>query len=208
MRVFFKGWLDLSTKLIKNPVEFFHGMPKSGGLTDPLLFIVVNTMLGVLLNAIGSSISRGTGLHDLGILAIGLIIAPLIAIILSFFVAGFFFAIWSFMGSNESYETSYRCLSYMQILLPITVLLGAVPYLGLLSFAWWFYLLIIVTKEVHKITIKPALLVFGIIAALSGLVYYNSVSSEMKTKEHLRDFTKALQKMPGSNEMGNSGKQK
>jgi hypothetical protein len=125
---------------------------------------------------------------------------------LSFFVAGICFAIWTFTGSKENYETSYRCLAYPQILFPISILLSIVPYLGLLGIAWWLYLMVIATKEVHKIPIQPALLVFGIIAASSGLVYYNSVSSEMKSKEHLQEFTKELQKMPGKSDTGNPGK--
>lgn len=195
---YLKSLKDLVTKLIAKPVDFFRTMPKTGGVIDPLLYVVVTTMLGVVLSAVESSVSHGAGLHDLGQTCIWLIIAPLIAIILSFFLAAIFFATWSFMGSGENYETSYRCLAYMQILLPITILLSFVPYLGLLGIAWWFYLMVIATREVHKIPIKPALLVFGIIAALSGLVYYSSVSSEMRSKEHLKEFTKELQKMPGT----------
>jgi len=40
------------------------------------------------------------------------------------------------------------------------------------------------------------LLVFGAIAVLSGLVYYSSVSSALKSKEHLQELTRELQKMP------------
>lgn len=197
VKSYFKGLTDLAIKLIVNPVDFFRTMPKSGGLLDPLIYIVLTVLLSVVLIAIESSVSHGVGAHDLGMLAGGLILVPLIAVILSFFLAGAFFAIWSFMGSNENLESSYRCVAYMHIVLPITIILGIVPYLGLLGIAWWLYLMVIASMEVHKVPVKHALLVFGIIALISGLVYYNSVSSAIKAKEHLQEFTRELQKMPG-----------
>ena len=204
-QIYFRGLADLAINLVLKPADFFRSMPKTGGVIDPLLYVVMTALLGVVLSSVESSLSHGAGVHDLGMLAIWLIIVPLIAVIMSFFVAGVCFAIWSFTGSNESYQTSYRCLAYMHILMPITILISFVPYLGLLGIAWWLYLMVIATREVHKIPVKPALLVFGIIAALSGLVYYTSVSSEMKSKEHLKEFTKELQKMPGTSGMGNPG---
>jgi len=206
VQIYIKGLIDLAIKLVVKPVDFFHAMPKTGGIIDPLIFVVITTLLGVVLGTVESSVSYGAGVHDLGVLAIWLIIAPLIAAILSFFVAAICFAIWTFTGSSESYETSYRCLAYMHVLVPITILLSVVPYLGLLGIAWWLYLMVIATREVHKISINPALLIFGVIAALSGLVYYSSVSSAIKSKEHLKEFTKELQKIPGTSDMSNPGK--
>jgi len=205
-QIYLKGLIDLAIKVVVKPVDFFRAMPRTGGLIDPLLYVVMTALLGVVISAAESSVSYGAGIHDLGMMAIWLIIVPLIAAILSFFVAAICFAIWTFTGSSENYETSYRCLAYMHILMPITILLSFVPYLGLLGIAWWLYLMVIATREVHKISIKPALLIFGIIAALSGLIYYSSVSSAIKSKEHLKEFTKELQKMPGTSDMGNPGK--
>jgi hypothetical protein len=206
VRTYIRGLIDLAIQLIAKPVDFFQDMPKTGGLIDPLLFVIMTALIGVVLSTVESSVSYGAGVHDLGVLAIWLIIAPLIAAILSFFVAAICFAIWAFTGSSESYETSYRCLAYMHVLIPITILLSFVPYLGLLGIAWWLYLMVIATREVHKISINPALLIFGIIAALSGMVYCSSVSSAIKSKEHLKEFTKELQKIPGTSDMGNPGK--
>lgn len=205
LQTYLKGFIDLAIKLVVNPVGFYQDMHKTGGLIEPMLYVIMAALLGVVINSVESSISYGAGIHDLGMMAIWLIIAPMIAAILSFFVAAICFAIWTFTGSEESYETSYRCLAYTHILLPITILLSILPYLGLLGIAWWLYLMVIATREVHKISIKPALLIFGAIAALSGLVYHSSVSSNIRSKEHLKEFTKELQKMPGSSDVGNSG---
>jgi len=205
LQTYFRGLVDLATKLAVNPVGFYQDMPKTGGMIEPLLFVVMAALVGVVINAAESYFSYGAGIHDLGIMAIWLIIAPLIAVILSFFVAAICFAIWTFTGSEQTYETSYRCLAYAHLLLPISILLSFVPYLGLLGIAWWLYLMMVATREVHKISIKPALMIFGTIAALSGLVYYNSVTSNLRAKEHLKEFTKELQKMPGNSDIGNSG---
>ena len=204
-QAYFKGLKALVIKLIVKPDDFFRSMPKDGGYLEPLSFVVLATLLGVLLNAVEMLVTRGVGLS---MVAIWLLTVPLIMVILSFFFSGICYAAWSFMGSKENFETSYRCVAYMQILFPIMILLSIVPYLALLGIAWWLYLMVIATREVHKISVKPALLVFGIIEALMGLIYYSSVFSAMKSKERLKEFTKDLQKMPGTSESGNSKSQR
>ncbi|MFZ2540228.1 MAG: Yip1 family protein [Gallionella sp.] len=202
VKSYFKGLIDLAIKLMTNPVDFFRAMPKTGGILDPMFYLVMTVLLDVTLISVESFVTHGVGVNDLGMLAGGLIIAPLIAVILSFFVVGIFFAIWSFMGSSENYETSYRCLAYTQIIVPVAILLSLVPYLGLLGIAWWLYLMVTATRVVHKVPVKPALLVYGIIAALIGLAYYNSVYSAIKAKEHLQEVTKKLHEMPDQRDIG------
>ena len=207
VKSYFKGMMDSAIKLIASPVEFYRAMPKTGGFLDPLFFLVMTVLLDVVLVSVKSAVSHGAGVNDLRMMIVWLLIALLIAVIVSFFVAGIFFAIWSFMGSKESYETSYRCLAYVQVITPVAILLSAVPYLGLLGIAWWFYLMVIATREVHALAIKSALLAFGIIAVLAGLLYYNRVSTAIKAKEHLEEFTKQLQSVPGARNKGDSGNQ-
>jgi len=207
VKSYFKGLADIAIKLIATPVDFFRTMPKSGGLIDPMFFLVVTVLIDVIVIFVESFVKHGVSVYGLGMLVVTLIIISMIAVILSFFVAGILYAIWSFMGSNENYETSYRCMAYMQIIVPIAILVSVVPYLGLLCIAWWLYLMVTATLVVHNLPAKPALLVFGIIAALGGLAYYSSVSSAIKAREHLQEFTRELQRMPGTNDTGNSGKQ-
>jgi hypothetical protein len=206
VKTYFKGQVDIAIKLIASPVDFFRAMPKSGGLLDPVLFLILTVLIDVILVFVESFVKHGAGAYGFGMLVGALVIVSLIAVILSFFAAGILYAIWSFMGSKESYETSYRCMAYMQIVVPFAILISVVPYLGLLGIAWWLYLMVIATMTVHDLPVKPALLVFGIIAALIGLAYYSSVSSAIKAREHLQEFTRELQKMPGTNDTGNSGK--
>jgi len=177
VKSYFKSLIDLAIKLIVNPAEFFRTMPKTGGLLDPMFFLVVTVLLDVLLISFESFVTHGVSVNGLSMMFGGMIIASLIVVILSFFAAGILFAVWSFMGSKENYETSYRCLAYMQAIVPVAILLSLVPYLGLLGIAWWFFLMVTATRVVHDLPAKPALLVFGIIAVLIGLAYYSSVSS-------------------------------
>jgi len=199
VKSYFRGLIGIAIKLITNPVDFFRTMPKSGGLVDPMLFMVFTVLIDVIMMFVESFVKHGAGVYGFGVLVGSFVIVTLIAVILSFFVAGVFYAIWSFMGSNENYETSYRCIAYLHIVVPITILLGVVPYLGLLGIAWWLYLIVTATMAVHNLPAKPALLVFGIIAVLAGLAYYSSVSSAIRAKEHMQEFTRELQKMPGTN---------
>ena len=202
VKSYLKGLADISVKLISRPAEFFKEMPKIDGYMAPLLYVVIASLLGTVLSILISMISRGAGIHYFGMAAIWLIIVPMISVILSFFGAGICYVIWNFSGSRENFETSYRCFAYTHVLIPVTILLSIVPYFGLLGIAWWLYMMVVVTREVHKAPIKPALIAFGIIAVLSGLAYYSSVSSTLKSKKHLEEFTKQLQQMPGSPDSG------
>ena len=202
VKSYFKGLIDQAIKLIINPVEFFRTMPKSGGLIEPMFFLVVTVLVDVVLVFVESFVSHGAGMYGLGMLGISLFIVPIIAVILSLFVAGIFYVVWSFMGSGESYEASFRCLAYMQSIVPVTILISIVPYLALLGIAWWFFLMVIATREAHNLPVKPALLVFGVIAVLASLVYYSSVTSGIRDKERLQEIARELQKVPGQRDSG------
>lgn len=82
VRTYIRGLIDLAIKLVVKPVDFFQTMSKTGGLIDPLLFVIMTALFSVVLSAAKSSISYGAGIHDVGMLAIWLIIVPLIAVIM------------------------------------------------------------------------------------------------------------------------------
>jgi len=167
--------LNTVVAVITNPVGFFKDMPKSGGLMPPLIFAValgtvagvVRTLLGIL--GIGFVGSFGMALAQI-------VIMPIIVAIGSFIGAAIMFVIWKIMGSQESFETSYRCCAYASAISPITSLLHAIPYLGsILGLVWMMYLLVIASIEVHGINAKNAWIVFGALCALLAIL---SVSSE------------------------------
>ena len=158
-------------RVITDPAGFFREMPKDGGFKGPLVFLVVMSVVtafvGVLLSLLGLA---GPG-ATFGAALASLIIVPIVAAIFGFVGAGILFILWKLLGSEESYETAYRCGAYMAAISPITSLLGAIPYLGLvLSAVWGLFLIVTASAEVHKIKQATAWIVFGILAGLMCLM--------------------------------------
>ncbi|MDP2278720.1 MAG: YIP1 family protein [Nitrospirota bacterium] len=165
------GIVSTALKVITNPSGFYRDMPKTGGFQHPVIFLIAMMVVSMVIGYIGSlahlGISpMGGGMMGAGALA-GIIIAPIIGLIFSFIAAGILFVIWKVMGSQENYETAYRCAAYSSGIIPVTSVLGFIPYLGSVAvLLWGFYLLIAASIEVHKIKSSLAWTVWGIIAAL------------------------------------------
>lgn len=171
--------LDDALKVIQNPVGFYRNMAKTGGLADPLIFVVVMAAVTGVLVAILSLLHLGmAGAAGIGIGAV--IIFPLMAIIGSFIAAGVLFVIWKLMGSNESFEVAYRCVAYAAAIYPVTALLGIIPYLGsVIGVVWGMYLMIVASIEVHQIKAQTAWTVF---AVLGVILVITNISSEMASR--------------------------
>ncbi|MCO6413766.1 MAG: YIP1 family protein [Thiogranum sp.] len=171
--------LDDALKIIRNPVGFYRDMAKTGGFADPLIFVVVMAAVTGLLVAILSLLHLGmAGAAGVGIGAV--IIFPLMAIIGSFIAAGILFVIWKLMGSNESFETAYRCVAYAAAIYPVTALLGIIPYVGsVIGVVWGMYLMIVASIEVHQIRSQTAWTVF---AVLGVILVITNISSEMASR--------------------------
>ncbi|MBI5097640.1 MAG: YIP1 family protein [Nitrospirae bacterium] len=158
--------------VLRSPSIFYREMPKAGGFVEPLVFMVVMGVIGGLLQFIFNII----GLHAAEGFAMGaasVIMLPIAIAIGGFIGAAILFVIWKFMGSQESYETAYRCGAYASALVPITILLGLIPYIGQpIGIVLMTFVIVIASVETHKIPSRKAWLVFGIIGAvliISGL---------------------------------------
>jgi hypothetical protein len=164
-----KGILNTAIKVITNPVGFYREMPKTGGFIEPLIFAVALGLVSGVLTAILSIFSLGSVTSFMMGLAY-IILYPIMVAIGSFIGAAILFIIWKIMGSQEPYETAYRCMAYAMAISPITVLLQIIPFIGsILGLAWYLYLIVVSSTEVHKIAQKTALLVFGIIFILLAI---------------------------------------
>lgn len=166
--------LNAAVKVITNPVGFFRGMPKAGGFLEPLVFVVALSVVAGVLRAILSI--TGVGFSASFFMAIASIVfVPILVVVFGFVGAAIMFIIWKILGSQESYETAYRCCAYASGIVPITTLLGIIPYLGsIIGIVWMFYLMVVASTEVHMVEKQKALMVFGIICAL--LVIMNTCS--------------------------------
>jgi hypothetical protein len=162
--------LNTAIKVITNPAEFFRGMAKSGGFVDPLIFMVVMGVIGGIVQAIAGLFRLGMGRYAGAGALTYIAIMPIGIAIGGFIGALILFVIWKLMGSQESYETAYRCGAYSAAIVPITMIIGLIPYVGgLITMAWGVYLLVMASVEVHKIAAKTAWLVFGIIGAILAI---------------------------------------
>jgi hypothetical protein len=178
-------------KVIMSPGAFFREMPKTGGYVEPLVFMVAMGVISGLLQAVFSLL----GLQfkaSVGMALGSIVIFPIMIAVMGFVVAAIMFAIWKLMGSEESYETSYRCVAYVSALSPIMTVLNLIPYLGsvvALLIACYYY--VMASVEAHGIPARKAWTVFGIIAAV--LVERMQKEAELMRQKYLEQ-TEVLRK--------------
>ena len=188
-------------RVMTAPSAFFREMPKTGGFVEPLIFAVVMGLIAGIIQAVFSLIGFGITVgFATGIGAV--ILVPIMIAVFSFVAAAILFVIWKLMGSQESYETAYRCAAYISALAPINAVANIIPYAGtVIGVVLATFLLVIASAEVHKIPSQKAWLVFGIIGAILILM---SISSQfaarrfareaVKFQKQMEDTSKAMQK--------------
>jgi len=187
------GIMDTAKKVITNPAGFFREMPKTGGFTDPLVFMVVmgvaSALVGLILSVVGLGFA-GT----FGMALASIIIVPIITAIIGFVVAAVLFVIWKIIGSQESYETAYRCCAYMAAISPITTVINAIPYIGaVIGLAWGLFLIVTASEEVHKVARKVTWIVFGIIFILFAFSSIGSQCAARKMKTTMSPWTERME---------------
>lgn len=149
---------------------------------------VISGLIQAVLGIIGLRLVAGAA-----IALASIILVPILVAIGSFIGAAIMFIIWKIMGSQESYETAYRCGAYISALTPITVILGIIPYIGsAIGIVLMTFLIVIASVEVHNIPSQKAWLVFGIIGAILVIL---SISSEFAARRLAREATKFQKEM-------------
>ena len=205
----FAAMPQTAINVVTKPAEFFQGMPKTGGFLEPLVFAVVMGVIVGIIQAILGLIGLGPagGYGGGGMSGFGMIIfMPIAVAIGSFIGAAIFFVIWKLMGSQENYETAYRCGAYLMALSPITAVLGAVPYAGgLVSMAIFTLYIVMASVHVHNIPSQKAWLVFGIIGLVFALGGFyteykarNMVSSMEKWRQMGEEYRESAEDMAAS----------
>jgi len=188
---------DTAIKVLTSPTEFFRQMPKTGGFVEPLIFMVVMGVIGGLIQSIFSIIGLRASGMAMG--AASIILLPIVIGIFGFIGAAILFIIWKIMGSQEPYETAYRCAAYISALTPITSLIGLIPYIGgAIGIALATYFIVIASIEVHNIPSQKAWLVFGIIGAILVIL---SFSGELASRRIARDANNLRQEAEKASKM-------
>lgn len=185
-------------RVLTQPALFFREMPKTGGFIEPLVFMVamgvVSGIIGGLLTALFSLLGLHVGAGMVtGFIAI--ILMPLYyaigSAVFGFVSAAILFIIWKIMGSNEEYETAYRCNAYVSAVLPFTTVLAMIPYLGgAIGVLIGIYYLVHASIHTHGIPSRKAWLVFGIIAAV--LVIFQ-ISAQIAARRASHNLEKATE---------------
>lgn len=188
-----------AVKVVTSPAAFFREMPKTGGFVGPLVFMMIMASVTAIVNAVlglaGLKFVLSTGMAIAGV-----IILPLIAAVAGFIGAAILFVIWKLMGSQEPYETSYRCTAYLSALMPVMAIIVIIPYVGLLlMIAGWTWLYVIASVETHKIEAQRAWLVFGILGAAALLIGigagFASRALQNTSEQRLKEMQKTNESM-------------
>jgi hypothetical protein len=178
--------------VLTSPSAFFREMPKTGGFVEPLIFMVVMGIISGLIQTIFSIISLNIA-GGMAMSVWSIILVPIYIAIGGFIGAAILFIIWKLLGSQESYETAYRCGAYISVLMPIITVLGLIPYIGMaIGLFLSIYFLVTASVEVHKIPSQKAWLVFGIIGAI--LIIMN-ISAQITARKFSREAGKFREKM-------------
>jgi hypothetical protein len=187
--------IPTTLKVITNPVDFYRTMRRTGGFVEPLAYMIILGVAAGLLRCLFGLF--GLGLAGTALFALGMIVIyPILAAIVGFIMGGILFMIWKLIGSEEPFETAYRCIAYMAAIAPITALCSIIPYLGtLISLGWTTYLLVVASSEVHHIEIRKAWMVFGVIGALLALMSISSEIAARRMSAEADRFQKRMEKM-------------
>jgi hypothetical protein len=207
----FAAMPQTAINVVTKPAEFFQGMSKTGGFLDPLVFAVIMGLIAGIIQAILGFIGLGTaGGYGGGMMSgFGVIILmPIAAAIGSFIGAAILFVIWKLMGSEENYETAYRCGAYLMVVAPIAAVIGIVPYAGgLAKIAIYMFYLVTASIHVHNIPSQKAWMVFGIIGIIFTLIgvyseykVRNMASSMDKWRQMGEEYQKSAKDMGKSSE--------
>ncbi len=181
--------------VITDPAGFFRNMEKSGGFADPLIFMAAMGVVSGILQAILSVVGLGMKVSFAAALSM-IFMIPLLVMIFGFVGAGIFFVIWKLMGSNQPYETAYRCVAYAAAVTPVTTLIGVIPYLGAAAaLVWMMFLMVTASREVHNLELQKAWIVFGIIFGLLILLNINSQRVARNAEQQMQEFNRQIEEM-------------
>jgi hypothetical protein len=182
-------------EVITNPAVFFQNMPVAGGYAEPLIFLAAMGIISGIIQAFLSIFGFGFNVSFLMSVA-SIVIVPLMVVIFSFIGSGIFFVIWKLMGSEQSYETAYRCGAYVSAITPLTTLIGIVPYLGaIIGMLWILFLMVVASQYVHKLESQKAWIVFGIFFGLIILLNLNSQYAARTAGKEMQRYNKQMEHM-------------
>lgn len=166
-----RRFLDRSVSILVQPYLYFsmddEGLDFSEGAGYVAIMGILASLLGLLVE--GSLITGGSGI---GVL-LTLVIAPVIAVIASFILAGLIHLVCSLAGTTADFGDSYGIGAASAALAPLSVFLNVIPVVGpIIGLIWGWWIVSEGGRAVHGLSKERARLLFGIMYgafAVSGL---------------------------------------
>lgn len=165
------------TAVLTRPAEFFESLRGQVGFGPPVVFALVMGLLAGVVTAVMGMVGLGAAGGALGVAAgLGaLVVSPIMAVVFGSFVGGAIVHVISMIaGGKGSYEQSVRISSYASAVMPIGVVLGAVPFLGIAANLYGLYIVAIGVVTLHladrrrTFTVAAVLAVVVLIVGISG----------------------------------------
>jgi len=163
--------LDRSVSILVQPYLYFsmddEGLDFSEGARYVAIMGILASLLGLLVG--GSVFTGGSGMGVLLTLAI----APVVAVIASFILAGLIHLVCSLSGTRADFGDSYGISAASAVLAPLSVFLNVIPVIGpIIGLIWGWWIVSEGGRAVHRLSKERARLLFGMMYgafALSGL---------------------------------------
>jgi len=194
-----------AVRVITNSASFFREMPKAGGFVEPIIFAAGIGLASGVATVILAIFGLGYA-HSFGSAILYLVLMPFFTPLFGFLGALILYIIWKILGSQESYETAYRCGAYASAITPLTTLINVIPYIGgIIGLLWFTYLVVVASSEVHSIDRKKAWTVFGIIFIIFAIM---SLTSEFAARRMASKMEKYKQMGQGYKDLSPEDAQK
>jgi hypothetical protein len=177
---FVQGIYQTIRQSLFSPKDFFAGLPRHGGLLNPLFYALivgtVGSMVGYLWSfAFGNSLTSTMSLSKGGAVALAFLIP--ILIFMGLVVAAVLLHVSLFLvgGANEDFEATFRVVCYTAA----PDLFGVLPIIGgFIGLIWKIYITVVGVREVHGIStarsvvafVLPSLVCCGLVLGSIALV--------------------------------------
>lgn len=200
-KVDFRSIINTMMQVVLRPIEFFKKMPKDGGYSDPVIFLVSMGILTSIIQIMCKLLGVCGFSESFSIVVFAFIITPLLMLGFGFVIAIIWFVIWKLMGSEEVYEVAFRCIAYTSGVSVFTTAMYAIPYVGgILGLAWIMYLMIIISTEVHRLelhhTLKVLTIIFLFLALTATCSQYQTRKMAKQTNDYHEKFGEKMDMTP------------
>ncbi|MFH2204308.1 MAG: Yip1 family protein [Elusimicrobiota bacterium] len=191
------GFIDFKPgKLIANavfmaqqPTLFFSRINPNGGFGPPLVVIILWALISAPLSAFTVYAKTQSVPFTIAAATGGLFMLPIVAIIMSFIGAAIFHVLCKVLGGGVSYNGSFGAFAAMAALMPISSLLGLIPYAGaIIPQLCGLYLAVHAAAGLHRVDKKKAWLVFGALTVFWLLLSISAAIAAQRLKSSLGNF--------------------